>query len=399
MRGKGEGTIYKSSTKGLWIAQYYNEEGKRKTVSGKTRKEVQQKLTKSLAELQSGVYMEPSEMALEDYFKDYMQNVKRLQVQRTTFDSYNENLERYLYGSALSTKPIGAVTTDMLQRFYNQLMNNGLGNRTTHYLYSILNGGFESARKRRLIAYNPNKDVTLPKKAKSNIVAPNPEDMKAFMQHIKEHHLYALWRILIMTGIRKSEALAIQKEDINFETGEIILRYSIGYIRNNGIEPNNKAKRVYILKEDMKNDASKGNTYVDKETLTEIKKLIEKREKQRSENKEIYHDKINFLTAENKVVQIKNSVLFVKEDGSLYSGRGILEQFQSILKKYGLEKYTVHQLRHYFATQVLEMTGDIALTSSLCRHSDVSTTAAFYVTHRDARKVQALEAVQAKMGK
>ena len=62
MRGKGEGTIYKRPN-GTYVGQYYAL-GKRKTVTGKTRKEVQQKLNKALVELQEGSYIDSSKMKL-----------------------------------------------------------------------------------------------------------------------------------------------------------------------------------------------------------------------------------------------------------------------------------------------------------------------------------------------
>ena len=62
-RGNGEGTIYFSEKLNKWVGQFTagrKDNGKlnRKSVYGNTRKEVKEKITKALAEVQSKTYME-----------------------------------------------------------------------------------------------------------------------------------------------------------------------------------------------------------------------------------------------------------------------------------------------------------------------------------------------------
>lgn len=65
----------------------------------------------------------------------------------------------------------------------------------------------------------------------------------------------------------------------------------------------------------------------------------------------------------------------------------------------GLPDLTTHSLRRYFVTRMLRSTGDLALTSSLVRHSSTVTTATFYDTRGVDDKRAAIKAAGLPGGK
>lgn len=396
-RGKGEGSIYQKGNR--WIGQYYTHDGKRKTVSGAKRKEVQEKLNKALVELDEGRYIDTPKVEVGDFIKDYMETYKKQEIAATTFSNYCEFMEFYLYNNPISHMELGKVTTDKLQRYYNDMTQSGLSGRTVRQVHSIINGAFKNAVKRKLIHENPNKEVTLPKKARVEITPPSIEEVKKMLEYSREHDdpMYGLWRLLALTGCRRGEVLAIQKSDINFSTGEIVLRYSLGYLGKGEIEDGTDRKHISVLKQDMKNKASRGSVYADSETMEELKKIIRKQSENREKCQGYYHDKVLFLSADNKISEVDNDMLFTKENGEFISGRSVLDCFRKLLENCDLGRYRVHDMRHFFATNILAQTGDIALTSSMCRHKQISTTAEIYVHHYTDRKVSAMQALAKKI--
>ena len=396
-RGKGEGTIYQKGDR--WIGQYYTHDGKRKTVSGAKRREVQEKLNKALVELDEGRYIDTPKVEVGDFIKDYMETYKKQEIAATTFSNYCEFMEFYLYKNPISHIELGKVTTDKLQRYYNDMTKTGLSGRTVRQVHSIINGAFKNAVKRKLIHENPNKEVTLPKKARVEITPPSIDEVKKMLEYSREHDdpMYGLWRLLALTGCRRGEVLAIQKKDINFETGEIVLRYSLGYLGKGEIKDGTDRKHISVLKQDMKNKASRGSVYADSETMEELKKIIRKQSENREKCQGYYHDKVLFLSSDNRISEVDNDLLFTKEDGDFISGRSVLDCFRKLLENCDLGHYRVHDMRHFFATNILAQTGDIALTSSMCRHKQISTTANIYVHHYTDRKVSAMQALAKKI--
>ena len=388
IRSKGEGTIYKNA-KGYFIAQYYDSNGKRKTISGKRESEVRKKLRQALTALDEGTYVDTPNVTLGNFMKDYLENYKANEVQRTTLDSYKEYLEIYLYPYDISKVRLDKITTDKMQKFYNDMSKRGLSSRTVRYTFSIINGGFENARKRNLISLNPNRDVIKPRKVKREIEPPTVEEMKKFLEYMKNDKYYALWRIYILYGLRKSEALAISTQDINFETGEVFLRHSLGYIQNTGLE-DSKRKKIHVLKNDMKNSSSVAKLVFDKETLEAIKHTLKWQAEKRKENEPIYRKQILFMTSDNRFALVENNLIFTKEDGDFIPGRRVTELMDQAFTELGFDHKRVHDLRHFFGSEMMKRTSDLVLTSRLMRHSLTSTTADIYLHYSNQDKQAAM---------
>lgn len=394
---RGNGTVYERY--GKFVGQCYDK-GKRRTVTGKTRKEVQQKLRKLMVEIEEGRYVDSSKMKLGAFMKDYLESYKKNSIQLSTYKNYVDTMEKHVYTDKLADMELGKITTDVMQKFYNRkVQEEGMSSRMVRNVYVILNGGDKNACKRSLLSKNPNEDVELIRKVTREFTPPTVEDVKKFLEYEKGTSIYySLFRILILTGLRRSECLALQKKDINWETGEIMLTHALGYIRNDGIQPESKRKSIYVLKEDMKNLASKNSVFVDEETLYSLKKLIQWQENNQKAHKDIYFNKILFMTSDNRFKYIDNDLLFTKEDGDFISGRALLDWFHRDLQKCGIQRCRIHDLRHFFGTNVLNVTNDIILTSKLLRHGNISTTTNIYLHANKEKKLQASKDYQAMLG-
>ena len=61
----------------------------------------------------------------------------------------------------------------------------------------------------------------------------NAEQLSAFLGHVADDRLYALWRLLAMTGMRRGEALGLGWEDTDMEQGSLTIRRA--WIPVNGV--------------------------------------------------------------------------------------------------------------------------------------------------------------------
>jgi hypothetical protein len=94
-RSNGEGTIIKRKDGrfqgSIAVGRDIFGKAKRKTVYGKTEKEVQVKLTEVAHQLNNSNYLEPSCITLEVWLKDWLENYKSISLKPTTYDLY-ENI-------------------------------------------------------------------------------------------------------------------------------------------------------------------------------------------------------------------------------------------------------------------------------------------------------------------
>ena len=80
-RGNGEGTIYFSEKLNKWVGQFTagrKNDGSlnRKSVYGNTRKEVKEKMTKALADIQNHTFVEKTDITVYDLAKEIVEDKK-----------------------------------------------------------------------------------------------------------------------------------------------------------------------------------------------------------------------------------------------------------------------------------------------------------------------------------
>jgi integrase len=90
-RGNGEGSIYKSKDRSGYRASYTVKTAKgskRRYVSGKTRREVEEKLTKAKAERDGGLVFDAGRLSVGEYLEEWLSNSVRDTVRPSTYKSY-----------------------------------------------------------------------------------------------------------------------------------------------------------------------------------------------------------------------------------------------------------------------------------------------------------------------
>ena len=87
------------------------------------------------------------------------------------------------------------------------------------------------------------------------------EQLAAFLASVADDRLYALWRLLAMTGMRRGEALGLAWEDLDMESGTVTIRRA--WVPVNGVaqmsEPKTKRGRRTIALDPVTQEALKAH--------------------------------------------------------------------------------------------------------------------------------------------
>src|SRR5215472_2949640 len=94
-RGHGEGSIYLRKD-GRWAASISLGGRERKTVYGKTRKEVQEKLKVALHEQQQGKLVTGPRQNVKQFLAYWLEDVQRPSVRLRTYQRYEMQLRRHI---------------------------------------------------------------------------------------------------------------------------------------------------------------------------------------------------------------------------------------------------------------------------------------------------------------
>jgi len=355
-RGQGEGTISKRPD-GTWWARITlgkdeNGKQKRRAFYGKTRAEVQQKLTAALNDVNNDKYIEPSKMTLAQWLEAWMKEYKRNYLRASSF----YNIYQYVHGIIIPR--IGSVKLkdmkrESVQRFINGLIDDGYKATTVKVYHGALSGALKQAYENGLIADNPAVGSKLPLEKKEEKRVFTQEEQAAFVKVAKDSIQGQVCIFILCTGLRIGECLALEWNDIDFIEKTVRISKTITVTRN----PYDKSAQTSGVAEPKTQSGNRTIPLLPSAlVLLEIIKA----------NQIILNDKI-FCNAIGE--PIKDS--FVR-----YYLRLFLEQI-GIDKQ---EKFTVHSLRHTFATRGLENGIELRVMQELLGHASMSMTADLY-TH------------------
>lgn len=366
-RENGEGTVYKRKD-GTWSGQITVTAGskvKRKTIYGKTQKEVKEKIKQLIMEADSTITEKG--MTLEEWLHIWLREFKKRNLKITTYENYQLNIDRHIRGTELGETEIDRVTALQFQKFLNDLSENGrkdgkgaMAPRTVRYIAIIINGAMEQAYKNDLVSKNICKAVVLPKKEKYEALTLSVDEIKQFLKEAKSDRLYALYLLEVYSGMRRGEILALHWSDINFEEKSISINKSLALVKDasNGAKYKNK-----LVLQEPKTSKSKRQIPINDTVISALNDHRKRQEDEKREFSDIYIDR---------------EMLFCKQNGDYLSPREFLRDYQKLLLKAGLEKRRFHDLRHSFATMLINANENPKVIQELLGHSTISTTLDIY---------------------
>lgn len=384
-RGNGEGTIYFSEKLNKWVGQFTagrKADGKlnRKSVYGNTRKEVKEKMTKALSDIQNNSFIEKSDITIGILGKEIIDN--KFNANLISESTYGRTLEtfQHIQKSDIADIKIQDITTSELQDFLNSKKE--YANSYIDKFYEMLGRIFEESIKRNLILKNPLKYVVKPKSSKKDkeVEALTIEEQKAFVKELENDQYKNMLLIALHTGMRIGEILALKPSDIDFKNNVINI--------DNTLTKNIEGK--YII-----GDTTKTYSSMRKIPITTILKPI-------------LEDSLkNYITN-------KNNLLFCHLNGSIIMPNTINAHFKKVCKnanirvvikpkkkKWKNEKTTLinlktsnvntHMLRHTYATRCIEAGIPAPVLQKLLGHKDISVTINTYTTIFNKFKETALD--------
>ena len=189
-----------------------------RTVVG-TKKDARAELTKMMRDMDTGTFVQPSRETVGEFLLGWLDTVAKVRVRERTLASYRMIVERYLVPT-IGMKRLARLSVSDIDALYARMRHGTvsgrrLGPRTVRYTHSVLRSALKKAVKARKIAYNPSDDVTLPR-----MVKPEPRDVGKGIAHrflvaAQTDRWNALWSLLVLTGLRPGEALALKWDDID----------------------------------------------------------------------------------------------------------------------------------------------------------------------------------------
>jgi len=326
----------------------YTDEGKpkRKLVYGATQREVKEKANELRMQHSMGLEID-NDITISEWAEAWLKTYKS-GVEYQTYEMYRKVVKNYIT-KYLGDMKLKDVKTAHLQKIVN---DNSHKQRTMKIFNITINQIMEQASINDLIIKNPAKGIKLPVNQESTSKRALTD---CEVEKIKNLPLSCMDKCFIMlllyTGMRKSEALAITKDDIDIAKMQITVNKTLVFKVNQSEikhQPKTKAgARIIPILEPLK--------YV----------LVE------------------------HMGAINGELLFPASDGGTISDTSYRCMWNRFCKAIDTREITAHTFRHNFATMLYNAGVDVKAAQSILGHSSIAVTMDIYTHLGDKNRDEA----------
>lgn len=344
-------------TDGRWggVVWYKDEQGerKRKSFSGTTKMEVNQKMKNYIVEFnrQKNDSVE-SLKTLQESMQNWLQVFKFPSVERSTYDRLEATAKNQIF-PVLGKKVVGDITAADIKKLLNRRMTEGYAFTTVKKVHNLLNEYFRYLYQQDIIVRNPMANVEMIKKAnfmsaqgKENlpptdtITVFTEEELKKFKAEAfsvfsngkRKYQQAAVYILMLNTGLRTGEALGLLNSDVDLEHRVLHIQRGVKEISKRSGVTAERGREVAVGK--LKSATSKRDVPLNDTAIEMIKDL------------------------RNEYYFGEYTPLIPDEHGEVTRPVNFRKRYYRILKAAGIEIKGLHSLRHTFATRLINGTKD-----------------------------------------
>lgn len=332
--------------RGRYVLDFYDQTGKRcwKTMpKGTTKKVAQEELNKVLESLKITNYIPDRKVPLfKDVAQEWLEH-KKLNLRASTWSVY-EGHTRNHFNEFLDLK-INQINTKMVEQYINKRQEQGMNISTLKKVLISLGQIFNLSVKRGYCIKNPVSEADRPRtqgKERQNgkkIQILTPPEISSFLDKAKTQKYKMLFSLAIFSGARQGELLGLKWSDIDWQNNQIHIQRTF----NNGA--------FFITK------THEGNRKIDigPSTMKALKewKLA------------CPHGEFDLVFPTTKGTPINHNNM-------------VNRYFRPTLKTANLEPIRFHDLRHTYASLLIEQGENIKYIQTQLGHSNPTVTLNVY---------------------
>jgi integrase len=347
---------------------------RRKTSKGPfpTKKAAQVWLTKQLADMQTGLFVEPSRQTLGEFLREWLDALPTRALRPNTEHGYRQTITKHVLNRDVASVQLQRLSPEHLNRLYGDLTSAKLSARSVRYVHMILRQALRDAERWGRIVKNPANLATPPaasaaaRDAQQARAAWSAQEVRTFLASVEEDRLRTLWLLLLTTGLRRGEALGLRWRDVDLVVRSLSVAQTLTDVG---------AELVFSSPKTTKGSRS---VALDETTVEALKAHRRRQAQEQLVYGPDYED---------------SGLVFRNEDGSPISPNALSNHWKHVVKAAKVPKLRLHDLRHTHATLALAANVHPKVVSERLGHSTISITLDTYSHAIPAMQEEAAERV------
>lgn len=406
-RYNGEGSFYFDKSKNRWYGVltigYENNKPIRKKVSDKTFKGAQKKFNELKERILKGQLIEKDSCLLPDLILAQIEKKKALNLIKESTYSRDLSTLKIIEKASISKIPVQEISEKDILIFLNK--NLWRSESYLKKLYRQLNSAFTYAQSKDLILKNPMQHLRRPKSKKQTkkVYALTVQEQRHLMEALTgpeaENKYSAIFQLLLFTGMRPGEALALDKDtDINFNFNKITIRRTLTKDLNDRACLGSVTKTENGMRTITMSEASKSLllAYLKTWQPNQFNLLFYDYENDHILNTNQLNSAFKHIIEKYSIIPFKKvftplsekshpvrfkKYVFYKKEKDVFRSLSTEpvdwvknQEKYFFIKKVPEKPFSPHMLRHTFATRCIESGMPVKVLSKILGHSDIQIT-------------------------
>jgi integrase len=370
-RGRGEGSIHRHKTHGLWVASIsVGATGKRKRriAYGHSRSEANEKLQGLLDHAD----LTPSDETVGAFLARWLKIIPP-EVKPRSHAKFEQDVRLHI-NPALGKVKLAKLNALMVQEFISAKTAAGMAPQSVIHLRNTLRNAFNRAMRLNLLERSPVAQVEVPRLPDTSVVPLSAPESERLLECARENRLHAFYVLALTIGARRGELLGLKWTDVDLASGRLTIIRALQRVEKQGLQIT-----------ETKTPKAKRTVRLPKFAISAL----------RTHHKQQLEERLISGPDWNN----DHDLIFTNRDGQPLEPITLHRNFKALLKRAGLPASTrVHDLRHTAATFLLSRGVPLKLVQEILGHSSLAVTERFYAHFADEMKQQAADIMDAVFG-
>ena len=371
-RANGEGTIFQRKD-GRWVGEAFvllpNGGRDRRTVYGKTRAEVHEKVTTLVRQAQQGVVAPNTRLTVEQYLTSWLEEVARRTVRPRTYQNYELMVRRHIVPT-LGQVRLNRLAAADVRRLLNGAADRDYSPSTVRHIHAVLRVALEQAVRDDLLPRNVARLVQGPKKRTAPVVPLDVDEARRLLDEARGDRLYALWAVAIGVGLRKGEALGLGWHAVDLDASLLRVERTLQRIGGS------------LRLDEPKTERSKRPVRLPAVCVAALRTHADRQAEERAAAR----------------YWVDTGLVFTTQLGTAIDPRNVNRWLAELCDRAGVRSIRPHDLRHTCASLLLAQGVPARVVMDILGHSQIAVTMDIYSHVLPAMQDDAAERMDSALG-
>lgn len=299
------------------------------------------------AELAAGVNVNPSQATLAAYMRAWLDG--RHEIADSSWAIYDRDLRLRVMAYPIGSVPLQKLTPLHISAWLGELVTAGYASKTIHGAYTVVSAALKQAVDWGMVNRNVASLAQPPRIESPELQTWTPEEMTQFLATSDLDDYAPLWRLALLTGLRRGELLALKWSDVDLERGTLTVQRTMTTDR--------KLRPVIGIQ--TKSRAGRRQIALPSQIVTQLR---------------AHRDRLQFRRQAAGSLWVEHDLVFPGPRGKHYSASWIRYHQHRLMTAAGVPAIPLHGFRHTAATFALIMGEHFRNVQAMLGHSSVAMT-------------------------